>query len=145
MNQAYSWEWTMRAGLALAAVLSLYGALASPTESAPGKEAIQRMLLEQREWMLIYQIGPAMEPSATATKFPKAFYLREGRLMGEWAGRPAGYECPYEVPLRDDGFGFKICGYDQPFSFLEYDPGDARYPFKRVNTPTKWWLEKRNQ
>ncbi len=136
----------MRAGLLSAAILLLSSALASATGRAPGKEAIQKVLLEQREWILIYQIGPAMEPSATATKFPMAFYLREGRLIGEWAGRPAGYECPYEVQLRDDGFGFKLCGpYDQPFSFLEYDPGDTRYPFKRLSTPSKWWLEKRNQ
>jgi hypothetical protein len=49
----------MRAGIALAVALSLYGAFAAATDRAPGKEAVQRMLLEQREWTLIYQIGPA--------------------------------------------------------------------------------------
>ena len=145
----------MQFRLTLAFILSLYGALSSANDRAPGKEAIQRILLEQPEWTLINETGSESRPSAAALRIAHAFYLRDGQLMGRWAGRPAPYDCPYEVKLRDDGFAFFYCrSPDQPRSGpasalyyieLEYDPLDTRYPFKRVSSPSKWWLEKRTQ
>lgn len=136
----------------LALVLSLYATLCPANEQAPGKDAIQRMLLDYREWTLLNETGSESQPTAAAQKFPHAFYLQDGRLIGKWAGRPAPYDCPYEVKLRDDGFAFFFCrAADQARSDaasavyhidLEYDPRDARYPFKRIRTPSKWWLEK---
>jgi hypothetical protein len=131
--------------IVVAMVLATYGAFTGASERAPGKEAIQRMLLEQRQWMLIYEITSELVPGATATRTAHAFYMRDGRLLGQWTDRPSGFECVYEVKLRDDGFGFMQCGgyANQPHTELEYDPQDSRYPFKRLNTPSKWWLEKR--
>lgn len=143
----------MRWRISLALLALLCAGFASPNERAPGQEAIQRMLLEQSEWTLINETGTESQPSAAAQSFPHAFYLRDGRLMGRWAGRPTPYDCPYEVKLRDDGFAFFYCRTpDQPRSGpatapywidLEYDPRDARCPFKRLTAPSKWWLEKR--
>ena len=136
----------MQLRTAVAVSLVLYGTLAPANEHNPGKDVIQRVLLEQRHWTLIFEIGPALEPSPAATKVGHSFYLRDGRLIGEWSGRPAGYECAYEVKLRDDGFALLQCGrYDKVYTELQYDPRDARYPFKRISTPSKWWLEKNKQ
>lgn len=40
----------MQLSVAVAIILGLYGTLAWGNEHAPGKEAIQRILLEQRHW-----------------------------------------------------------------------------------------------
>jgi hypothetical protein len=145
----------MQLRVAVAIILLLLSTLAWGNERTPGKEAIQRILLDQRHWTLINETGPGSQPSAAAQSFAHAFYLRDGRLMGEWAGRPPPYDCPYEVKLRDDGFAFFYCRVaDQPrtgpssavyYIELQYEFGDARYPFKRISAPSKWWLEKRNQ
>src|SRR5574341_534211 len=129
---------------ALAFLLLLYVASSPGDERAPGRATIHRLLAEQQHWTLIFETVRALEPTAAATRFPYVFHMRDGRLIGEWGERPAEYSCPFEIELRDDGFAFKHCGpYDQPLTHLQYDPRDARYPFKRVDTPSKWWMERR--
>ena len=132
----------MQMKMVVTLALALCGAAASATDRAPGKQTIQRVLIGQ-QWTLVFEITPELVPGATATRTPHRFFMRDDRLMGQWSDRPKGFECVYEVKLRDDGFGFMQCGgyANQPYTEMEYDPGDRRYPFKRVSAPSKWWLE----
>lgn len=120
-------------------------ALATPfayaDERVPGKEAIQRMLTSVPVWNVYQETTPEQRPGERAHHRRYRFFVRDGRLMGEFVGRAPGHECLEPVTLRDDGFNFKLCPYrDQPETEIDFDPADARFPFKRVRTPTKWWF-----
>ena len=110
-------------------------------EKAPGKEKIQRLLLEQGQWVLRYEITSERTPGPNASNNRYEFFLRDGKLMGRFPLRPAEFECTRPVTLRDDGFNFMLCGYrDQPETEVDYDPNDAQFPFKRLRTASKWWF-----
>lgn len=126
------------------ACLLYFGLLAVPAHgdvNSPGKETVQRILLEQSQWVLRYEITSEQTPGPNASNNRYEFFLRDGTLMGRFPLRPPEFECARPVTLRDDGFNFTLCGYrDQPETEVDYDPNDAKFPFKRLRTPSKWWF-----
>jgi hypothetical protein len=111
-------------------------------DSAPGKAAINKILLSSKTWTVYFDTVDATTPSNTATTWKWEFFEQDGTLKGRQLGLAFG-SCELEITLRDDGFSFRWCPAfrhnNEPL--LTYDPEDLQYPFKKVgNSPNKLWF-----
>jgi hypothetical protein len=136
----------MRAVLALSTCLFLASAAVAAAQSAPGEEAIKDILTGSSGWSVFAEFTQANTPTANATRLAWRFY-REGRLLkGRTTNMAEGYNCDFDVVVRDDRLEFSTrarwCSdvTDPVMTALVYDPADKAYPFKNLSTPLKWWL-----
>lgn len=116
--------------------------------SPPGAEAITRILTGAPGWVVFIETTPAQTPGERATRAGYRFFLRDGEVVGRTTAMAEGFNCEFKVRVRDDGVDLhprsRACNDrytdDAPYTRFEYDPADARFPFKRLNVPQKWWL-----
>ena len=138
---------TMRpAGCALV-VLALWSAPAA-NAAGPGAEAITRILTSAPGWVVFIETTPERQPGERATRAGYRFFLRGSEVVGRTTAMAEGFNCEFKARVRDDGVDLhprsRACndryGDDAPYTALQYDPADARFPFKRLDVPQKWWL-----
>jgi len=119
--------------------------------AAPGTEAITRMLVGASGWVVFIETTPELVPGERATRAGYRFFARDGEVVGRTTAMAEGFNCEFKVRVRPDGVDLhprsRACneryGDDAPYTSFDYDPADARFPFKRVNVPQKWWLSPR--
>jgi len=123
------------------------GAHAAPT----GADAIADVLVSTPGWTVFVETTPQLRPGERATRAGYEFFRRGDQVVGRTTAMAEGFNCEFKVRVRDGGVELhpksRACndryGDDAPYTHLEYDPGDATFPFKRLSVPQKWWLSPR--
>jgi len=111
--------------------------------SSPGREAIIEMLTKPKAWSVYIEHAGGEKPSNHAGVQHWKFFRRGSEVVGRTMQLASGYNGELKVIVRDDGFDFeRCCMYppNYPMTSVYFDPSDKTYPFKRSNTPQKWWL-----
>lgn len=118
--------------------------LANASDSAsPGREAIAEIMTRAKAWHVFIEHGGGEQPSNRAGVQRWEFFRRGTDVVGRTTHMAAGFNGEFEVIVRDNGFDFqRCCLYPSgtPKTSVDYDPTDAKYPFKRTTTPQKWWF-----
>ena len=125
------------------ALFLLLVSTSSAFDSSPtGAEAIRELLTRVKEWTVLRELTPASTPTDGAGVEGFEFFLRGGELVGRTTHMADGYNCEFVVIVRDNGFDFSRCGgYSiAELRSVDYDAGDTKYPFKRLDAPVKVWL-----
>jgi hypothetical protein len=102
---------------------------------------IKKLLTSKQTWTMYLEYTDQSTPTEQANKFVWEYFERDGKLFTRRRGLAFG-GCDSELLVRADGFGFRWC--DPQLSgcgpSLQYDPNDAKYPFKSLE-PRKVWLQ----
>lgn len=129
--------------------------LACPTlawPAAPGTETVKEILTRASGWVVFIETTTELTPGERATRAGYRFDLRGGEVVGRTTALAEGFNCEFKVRVRDDGVDLhprsRACNDryadDAPYTSLDYDPADAKFPFKRLGVPQKWWLSPRS-
>jgi len=129
--------------IVLAVCLSVAALASAADNTGPGRETIAEILTRAKAWHVFIEHGGGEQPSSRAGVQRWEFFRRGDEVVGRTVHMAPGYNGEFEVTVRDNGFDFaRCCRYPPgtPMSSVDYDPKDAKYPFKRTTTPQKWWL-----
>lgn len=137
----------MRSVASLVLLASLAASATGRAEPS-GVEAITRILTDAPGWVVFIETTPDLKPGERATRAGYRFFLRDGQVIGRTTALAEGFNCEFKVRVRNNGVDLhprsRACNDrytdDAPYTQLEYDPADTRFPFKRLNVPQKWWL-----
>lgn len=137
---------------AVIALVTLIVAPAMAVAAPAGVEAITRILTAVPGWAVFIETTHEVAPGERATRAGYQFFMRDGEVFGRTTALAEGFNCEFKVRVRENGVDLhprsRACNDrypdDAPYTRLEYDPADTRFPFKRLNVPQKWWLSPRS-
>jgi hypothetical protein len=127
----------------LAAWLLAAGIAGASNPSSPGREAIIEILTKAKSWTVYIEHGGGDKPSDRAGVQKYQFFRRGSEVVGRTMQLAPGFNGEFKVIVHDNGFDFeRCCRYPPgtPMTSIDYDPNDKTYPFKRADTPQKWWF-----
>ena len=119
----------------------------SASDNVPGQEAIKDILTGAKGWTFLSEFTDGSTPTERANTVTWEFQREGSGIKGRTTHLAAGFNCEFEVAIRDGGFDFNSrargCSqFDVTIMLpLYYDPKDGTYPFKnRPSSPQKMWL-----